>query len=254
MTDKNNIEKCFEKGSKTYNSKAIIQKKIAAKLAHLLLQNGLHTIERLLEIGCGTGFLTEQILKNFSINEYFINDLVDKSISDIKAITSNHKQPIYDYIKGDAETISFPKELNAIISTSTFQWFNYLEEFILKIKSQLSANGTLAFSTFGPNNYKEIKATLNVGLEYKSQKNLKQILEPNFEIIHTEEWTEQKEFTSPVEVLKHMKFTGVNGLKTSFFGKERLTKFNSDYSKLFSTIHGTVLLTYNPIIIIAKLK
>lgn len=254
MTDKNTIEKCFKKGSETYNSKALIQKKIAAKLAHLLLQNGYSDINRLLEIGCGTGFLTQQMLYNFSIKEYFINDLVEKSVSDIKELTAEFKKTNFEFIQGDAENIEFPTQLNAIISTSTFQWFNYFDEFVLKMKSQLKPGGIIAFSTFGTNNYREIKATLNVGLEYKSKEELKGILESNFSLIHAEEWIEQKEFKNPTEVLKHMKLTGVNGLKTTFFGKERLAKFNSDYNKLFATKNSTVQLTYNPIIIIAKLK
>lgn len=253
MTDKSIIEKCFTKGSETYNNEALIQKKIAAKLAHLLLNLGFEKFEQVLEIGCGTGFLTKQIINNFSFQEYYLNDLVNKTVNEI--ITPS---PIaiknLKFIKGDAETISFPENMDAIVSTSTFQWFNFLEEFISKMQKLLKKKGVFAFSTFGPNNYKEIKSTLNIGLSYKSKEEIERILNANFEIIHSEEWTEQKHFNSPTEVLKHMKLTGVNGVKTSYIGKERLTKFHNDYVRLFSNTLNQVSLTYNPIIIIAKQK
>ena len=62
------------------------------------------------------------------------------------------------------------------------------------------------------------------------------------------------EFEHPVKVLRHMKYTGVNGTRQKYFGKEEMFEFTEKYAEQFSTDHQTVTLTYHPIIIIAQKK
>ncbi len=46
-----------------------------------------------------------------------------------------------------------------------------------------------------------------------------------------------------------MKQTGVNGIRKSYFGKKQLNDFTEAYQQQFSNDSGSVILTYNPIII-----
>jgi len=80
------------------------------------------------------------------------------------------------------------------------------------------------------------------------------MLSGQFNILMSEEWVEAKEFDSPINVLRHIKQTGVNAIQQNYFGKQQLNDLIKGYHKQFSTITGGVSLTYNPIIIIAQKK
>jgi len=253
-TDKKLVKKCFNKNFETYHKKAIVQQEVAVRLVDLVSEMEINSLENVLEVGCGTGFLTERMLENIAVNQYYLNDLADVAYKENNAFKNNTKKQKFTCIPGDAESIDFPNNLNAVLSSSTLQWFNQLEQFFEKVNSALNSQGLFAFSTFGTANFKELKTVCNVGLPYKTSQEITELLAPSFEIIHKEEWTETIAFSSPIEVLRHMKLTGVTGVSSSFFGKEKLMAFIKTYQGYFSNKDQSVNLTYNPIIIIAKKK
>lgn len=254
ITDKQIVKRCFGRNIETYNNHAVIQQQIASRLTDLLLDNGINQFERVLEVGCGTGFLTREVLRDFSVKEFWINDLVDSVEEEIKDVVSGFGFENYQFIPGDAEVIPLPEKIDAVLTSSCVQWFHHFEGFVSKVSDALLQNGIMAFSTFGEENYKEIKTILNIGLEYKTLAEYEKIISRQFEVIHAEEWVRQELFSCPASVLKHMKQTGVNGLNNSYFGKEQLRKFDESYRQLFTQADGSVCLTYHPIIVIAKKK
>lgn len=254
ITDKQIVHRCFSRTLGTYNRQAFVQQQTASKLAGLLLNLNRKHFKRVLEIGCGTGFLTQKILSNSSVGEYMLNDLVDSAFKEVRHATAGFNFGRYKFIPGDAETTAFPNNLDAVFSSSSFQWFNDLESFISRMYGLLNSDGIIAFSTFGEDNFREIKTILNVGLNYKTLPEIISFVKPNFDIIHAEEWRQQEQFQCPNAVLKHMKLTGVNGLKRGSFGKAKLLTFDEKYRQLFSNKDKSVNLTYHPIIIIAQKK
>lgn len=252
ITDKQIVKTRFNRNFESYNQQAVVQQQIASKLVALLLKFGQTRFERLLEIGCGTGFLTQQMVSNYAIHNYFLNDLAESAFEQTQQHLFLNTNTNIRFIAGDAETIALPENLDALISSSTFQWFNNPESFIAKTNYLLNNAGILAFSSFGQQNFGEIKTVMNLGLDYKNLTELKAMLEPFFEILHAEEWLQPITFQDPTAVLKHMKSTGVNGLNNGYFGKEQLAKFTKSYQKQFANADGSVSLTYHPIIIIAK--
>ncbi|MBL4744999.1 MAG: malonyl-ACP O-methyltransferase BioC [Flavobacteriaceae bacterium] len=253
-TDKELVKRCFNKNFETYHEKAVVQQEIALKLTEMLRALGAKSIQNVLEIGCGTGFLTQHMLTDIGVSHYYLNDLAEVAYSENVALLNAGKEQKFVHVPGDAEKISFPEKMDAVVSTSTIQWFNELPLFFKKVNKALNQEGLFAFSTFGPHNFKEIKEVSKIGLSYKSLCELEQLLSPSFEILEAKEWLVEKEFSNPIEVLRHMKLTGVTGLKKSFFGKEKLQAFIKTYQARFSNKDQSVNLTYNPIIIIAKKK
>ncbi|MBX2844279.1 MAG: malonyl-ACP O-methyltransferase BioC [Flammeovirgaceae bacterium] len=254
MIEKQIVKNRFGKSTDTYHQQAKVQKKVAEKLVHLCLQLSTNKITRLLEIGCGTGFLTQKILSEFTIKEYFINDMVDPEIMLETQIKSQLSYKTVQFYPGDAESIALPTNLDTIVSASCFQWFNNLERFFSKITPLINATGILAFSTYGPENFREIKHILGTGLPYQSIEKIICLLKNDFEIFHSEEWQDALKFETPIEVLKNIKSTGVNGISNKYMGKEKLQNFHSEYLKLYANQDDTVSLTYHPIIIIARKK
>ncbi len=251
--DKSLVKKQFNCGLNTYSKEAVIQKQIAQRLITALKSKGLYNHSRLFEVGCGTGFLTQKIIESFNLDEYMVNDISSTAKLKIRELNTNYSRSI-EFLEGDAEEIDFPQNLNAVISSSTIQWFNDKQVFFEKVYQSLQTDGILAFSTFGCDNFKEIRNLTGVGLEYQCLYEITEMLSEKFNIIMSEEWIKTKEFDAPIDVLRHIKQTGVNGIQKTYFGKQQLNDFINGYHKQFSTHTGSVSLTYNPIIIIAQKK
>lgn len=253
VIDKKIVKQRFEKNILTYNNHAHIQKEICKKLTAKLLNIKDKQLNRILEIGCGTGFLTEELLKNISPDYFYANDIVESTEKYISKILNSHHIKNQYFICGDAETLDFPKDLDLIISTSTIQWFVNLNKFINNTVNSLKKGGIFAFSTFGPKNFLEIRSISDSGLNYLPIKEYKELLGSEFTIHYSEEYTNTIHFNNAVEVLKHIKYTGVNGNNKFAWTKKELRYFTDKYDDMFFDGEG-VPLTYHPIILIAEKK
>ena len=246
--DKEKVQKGFVKSIESYRKHAIVQEAIASRLINELSRHCEGSFSKVLEIGCGPAVLTEKFFQNFDAGLYFANDIVQE-YSDV--LHSIH--PKINFLGGDIESMQLPGSLDLIISSSTFQWFNNLEAFLNKSYEALCQDSYLVFSTFGPDNYREIRSVEGKGLDYLSFGKLERLLSQKFEILWSDREIIKRFFPSPLGVLHHMKQTGVNGISGKAWTKSDLKRFEEDYKDLFGTELG-VPLTYQPIYFIAKPK
>lgn len=248
------IKQQFSKTTTTYDSNAIAQKEIVTKLFTLITSHLRTNItNNIFEFGCGTGNLSK-LLCTLSTNVITLNDLYNNNINIIKQKV--YKQ--FEYLHGDINTeidklISNNKRYNLIASSSTFQWIESPDTLLEKLNKILSTNGLLAISTFSPDNLLQIKQTLNIGLNYPSITELNNLFSKYFNILHIKEETINIYFNKTIDILKHLKLTGVNCLDNTNFNKSKLTEFNNSYKK-YITIDNKYELTYKPIYIIATKK
>lgn len=251
-TNRNIVKRRFYRSIVTYNQSAIVQKNIAQELVQKVFsRNGLR-YDKVMEIGCGTGFLTDALLKQIHPQQYILNDLVGLMENEISQITSSHNYTRWSFIEGDAEKIPLPNHLDLVISSSVIQWFQNIPTFFRNISKSLQHNGNLAISMFGEKNFREIKAISNIGLPYPSLLDLKMWLTPFFKYIQIEEDIIPLHFASTKEILLHIKKTGVNGIEHKHWHKTDLLHFENKYREIFSMPDNTLSLTYHPIFIIAK--
>ena len=68
-----------------------------------------------------------------------------------------------------------------------------------------------------------------------------------YDIVHTEEEVISLNFNNPMEVLYHLKQTGVTGTCNQSWTRSKLNLFCQEYERLFSPDKGSVSLTYHPI-------
>lgn len=243
MTNKKIIKTNFEKYHNEYNDRAVVQKKMAEKLISFLKEN---EFDKVLEIGCGTGFLTQCFIKKKSFNEFYANDITDISKRYIESMIKEA-----NFITGDAEKTDLPANINLVMSNAMLQWSQDFPGMILKIKDCLIKNGIFLFSTFGTDNFKEIRELTGVGLKYYSVKEITNFLKPHFEIIRAEEQKEKIYFFSFKEILSHIKHTGVNSTSSVPITISQLKKLEREYESTFRSDNGLVL-TYNPLYIYAR--
>jgi malonyl-CoA O-methyltransferase/biotin synthesis protein BioG len=251
--DKSLVRKQFSSGLKSYSKQASVQKQMAQMLITELCQHIDKPLRNIFEVGSGTGFLTQGILEFLQPDHLITNDITTTSGQNIRRLETVYNRNI-PFIEGDAEEIEFPQRLDAVISGSTIQWFKNIKAFFKKVKSNLEYDGILAVSTFGCHNFREVKSLTGVGLNYLCLYDLIELLSEDFNVLFQKEWTEAKEFTNPVDVLRHMKQTGVNGISKKPFGKKQLNEFTQNYKAIFLNQNEKVTLTYNPIIIVAQKK
>ncbi len=238
-----NIKKQFEKSMKDYDKNAAVQDLMAAKMVIELLKIR-NNFDNILELGSGTGLLTKRLAKNLQFKTYCANDIVEKSKNYIQKIL-----PKSDFIHGNALKIKPSKKMDLIISNAMFQWFDNLDKALETFKLISCNEGILAFSTFGPDNFKEITEITGLTLKYKSKEEIEQILiNQGYKILYSEMFYEEMDFETPLELLAHMKNTGVNSLSEKTW---TITKVK-DFCDKFSRKYKKIKLTYSPIIIICK--
>ena len=233
--NKDLIHSRFAKHLKDYDKNAKVQKRMAEHLATLC---SCKKYKNILEIGCGTGFLTNEIVKNIEFENYTAIDIVENCESFIKKINSR-----INFIADDIESFSLTFAPDLIISNAALQWTDNFEQTVNKLKSILAPQGEFIFSTFGRENFREIFYILGTGLKYYSDTELKGMF-PNANIYPQE--IHIMSFKSPKEVLKHLQLTGVNGIENKTWTKKDLKEFENVYSSLCVKVPT---LTYNPIYI-----
>ena len=248
--DKSWLRNRFTANFRTYNTLAVVQEEICNQLDQLLASSGPDIIQRGLEIGAGTGFFTRRLVRRYPSTQWFINDLADGAEHYLTPLLQGVDTT---YLWGDAETLTFPDHLDLVASASTIQWFDALPAFLRQIHQQLNPNGALIISTFGPENFREIKTTTGEGLSYYEADAFQQlVIECGFEILEWEEYMRQLSFASPLDVLKHIRATGVNSIHPVHWTKGQLKHFETDYQNTYSTSDGDVTLTYHPMLMLAR--
>lgn len=239
------INQRFSKVIHTYDSEANVQKRITERLFSFIPQD--FNVSSLLEIGCGSGFLTKLLVEHFTPKIAIINDLSSVWTNYVKI---NCLPEHWQICTQDAEEIKLQSSFDLIASASTIQWFDKPAEFIKKMFDGLNKKGVLLISSFGKNNFKEILTVTQKSIVYPSFEELTTLLPSNY-FIQTFEEEITEYFPSPIDVLKHLKKTGVNAIEKSVWTKKTMEEFSNHYKRLFS-IGENVSLTYHPVYLIIQ--
>ncbi|MDR1057543.1 MAG: methyltransferase domain-containing protein [Coxiellaceae bacterium] len=117
----------FDKASETYDSVAEVQILSSAHLSSMIkntLRNS--TVNSILDIGCGTGNTSLEVMKIYPNADYTLCDVSEKMLHKAQV-----KLNIYG-ICADAETYNFTKKYSLIISNLAMQWFESIDFFLRK--------------------------------------------------------------------------------------------------------------------------
>lgn len=279
------VQRSFRRSLNTYDENAYVQLEIAQTLIKILhTQRTKHEqlthFDRVFEIGCGTGFLTNALLGNFDVSHLILNDLVAECELHIDALLSNITNssglPVNDFervgklsglswefIAGDINVSEIKPEQDLICSASSLQWVNDIPALLDKIHLNLSDDGCLALSSFGPNHFSELSELNKVnesqqqlnniksGLSYINQENWLTMLGSKFSIQDIQTHTITLWFDSFDELLKHLRNTGVNGNASGRWSQRIKQDFSERYEALFSQ-KGKLPLSYEPVFIVAN--
>lgn len=250
--DKRLIAERFARARATYSREARVQQQVAEKMTALLRRTLPDArFDRIAEFGCGTGLYSQLIHDTWHPSLLHLNDLCPEMRFCLEKLTA---QPGVTFEAGDAEACILPDGLDLLTSCSTLQWFASPREFFRRAASLLRPGGVLAFTTFGLRNLHEIRTLTGNGLDYTPPQQLRRELEDaGFCILHLEQEEAILRFPTPVDVLRHLRMTGVTGTEKQTWSRGRLQAFCDEYIRRFGSPES-VSLTYQPIYVISSKK
>lgn len=230
------IAQGFARRLGSYDAAAIAQTQIAARLAKWvapLVSPG----SRILELGHGTGLFTHHIAR-LAPDEVWLNDL----IAPLPMIRWPAASRIHA-AGGDAAGLGFPDRLDLIASASMLQWLDNPRALLGKAATALRADGILAVTSFGPDNFPELGAAgLTDGApSYRDAAGLCRDLPDSMTVIAA--WDEDIPviFPNAQALFAHLRATGVNGLMAGQLSVPRLRALMAQMNR-----QGTITLTYRP--------
>jgi len=148
------VAKKFSNATDTYDQHALIQKFVAQSLASKIFNREGPSLGTILEIGCGTGILSQYLT---SRTDYYV--LTDISFPLLqkagKKIKGNHILPLVV----DGELPCFTACFDVIVSNLVLHWFQDPKTAIARLVACLKPGGRLYISTLGNNSLHEWRTT-----------------------------------------------------------------------------------------------
>lgn len=256
MEGKELIKKRFAHNLDGYDALSVVQRAVCEHIDGLLASL-VPSVEGnvAMELGAGTGFFTEHLLKRFPDKNWTINDIVPETEVYLGKVIakSGYKDPV-TFVWGDAENIVFPTGLSFLASASLFQWFDALDLFLKRVGTNIAKGGYVVFSSFGENNFFEIReASLgNKGILFPDYKEVKMwCCDAGFEVLHSDDYIHELVFPTVSDMIHYLRDTGVNGNSKGNWSRVEYNAFCNRYKESFSKDEG-VKLSFNPILFILR--
>ncbi|MEK3885111.1 malonyl-ACP O-methyltransferase BioC [Paenibacillus sp. PL2-23] len=150
----------------SYDAYAHVQRRMAEWLDSSLRQataysGPLHP--DILEIGCGTGYLTERLLRSWTASSFTALDIAPAMLQAAKTKAMAHCTKFdssrHRFLLEDVEAWApgAPSaSLDLIVSSACFQWLRQPRMTLGELRRLLRPGGLLAFTTFGPSTFREL--------------------------------------------------------------------------------------------------
>ena len=151
-THKMDIAATFSAAADTYDFSADAQRQVAAMLAARVGGIGMPTAPHVLEIGCGTGFLTENLRSLLPGAQWLLTDISERMVARCRArFGDNAAVMVMDGERPSLKAGSF----DLICSSLAFQWFENLGDALARLRPLLAPGGHLMFATLAEDSFRE---------------------------------------------------------------------------------------------------
>ena len=155
--DKLKIKQSFSTASSTYDKVAELQRRVGKALLGTFAVK--KSAQIVLDLGCGTGFLTNELLSSVSLHNLqalIALDIALPMLQQARCKLSTHNK--VQYVCADAEILPIVEQsVDSVCSNLALQWCRAPEALFVEIKRILKPGGQLLFSTFGPQTLQELK-------------------------------------------------------------------------------------------------
>lgn len=153
--EKHQVRHAFEQASGGYDRFTQLQRDIGAELLERLALFRLQP-RRILDVGCGTGWLTRQLMDQYPKAQVYALDLSTGMLN--QAAQHNRWRRKMGRICGDAESLPLRNhQFDLVFSNLALQWCARLGEVFSEFQRVLNPGGLLMFSSFGPLTLNELR-------------------------------------------------------------------------------------------------
>ena len=150
--DKEAIRRRFERAAAAYDIFSVVQRGMAERLVERIEREP----SSILDLGCGTGYLTELLSKRFPQAQIVAVDFAPAMIE-----LARKRVPSARFLARDIEELEpEPDSYDLIVSNATIQWLTEPEQTLTRLAGSLSAQGELQLATFGPRTFWELDQIL----------------------------------------------------------------------------------------------
>ena len=139
---KKRVQISFNRNAESYDKFGIIQREVSTRMIERLSLIKIQPVN-ILDLGCGTGFLSEALIKLFPESHIISVDFAEDMLR-----VCRRKSNKITTVCADIEELPFENnKFDLIISSLTFHWCNDLYRTLLKSYNLLKNNGCLVFSS-----------------------------------------------------------------------------------------------------------
>lgn len=145
------IARAFSLQAGAYDDVAPVQRLAAGRLAERIGQRAV-PLRRILEIGCGTGFLSAHLARMFPESDLLLTDISPAMLQHCRArLGERHRYQVLDGEQPEALTDKF----DLVASSLAFQWFDDLRGGMERLGHLLAPGGRMVFATMGRGSFSE---------------------------------------------------------------------------------------------------
>lgn len=151
MLSKQEIRDNFSRSAVAYDKYASLQRQMADRLVSMA---ACLAPLRILDIGCGTGYLTARLAQAFPQAAVLGLDLAPGMVEFAR---EKYRAANLSFTVGDGESLDLAeRSFDLVVSNASLQWMAP-EKVFSEVVPVLAPGGTFLFSTFGPQTLRELK-------------------------------------------------------------------------------------------------
>ncbi len=258
--DLHSIQQYFSRSARRYHLHATFQRQIAAHLADGFL--GMQLPDSVLELGCGTGFLTQELCKRFPSSTIDAIDISPEMIELAQEALPN--SPVRWQV-ADMNQWHRPQHYDLVASSTVLHWANPLGPLMQNIHRQLSNRGKLVAAIMANGTLTELhqlRQEITPGREpvqpLPSEQQLRTALaEARLEICQWEQVAYQQAFSSSRDLFRTLRHSGFTGGPFASSSDQRLNRTELEqliqlYQQRYEDSEGNVQATFRVIYLIAQ--
>lgn len=239
-----------------------MQRRVAGKLIAMIESAWLPGMARVLELGCGTGWLTELLCERLPNASIYASDIAPAMVT--HARKKRRRASRAHWFVADGRNVATQKPFDMIVSSSSLHWMSPLELTLGNIATLLAPRGRLVCATMVEGTLVELReARKRVAPKKSPQRQL-----PAAEAVAcglkkvglrvTAQRVDRMTalFKTPVALLRSLHRQGVTGGDVSRGGapltRRELDRLAGDYERNYRTSSGEVGATYAVLSFVAE--
>ncbi|MEO6092945.1 MAG: methyltransferase domain-containing protein [Novosphingobium sp.] len=149
------IKQAFSAAS-DYDRHARVQRLVARQLAAQIADLPLPASPRILEIGCGTGFLTEALIGHGVAGEWLVTDISPEMVQRCRERVGDGEGRRFAVLDGE---YGEPEgQFDLVCSSLAVQWFDCQETAHARMRQWLTSGGHCVVTTLGAGSFAEWRA------------------------------------------------------------------------------------------------